>query len=355
MTRWIGRVLAACFALVLIDIVAALVRARATPATRVVDRRTGEPVAERRPAVEQALIALVWSTVTGSRLLCRFRPFLDYLSRMTEATGRAMDAPSSREKIARFVAAYQVDLADLDRDLTEFATMNEFFSRPLRAGSRPVAAPDDPSIAVSPADCRLRCVDRLGADSSLVVKARDHSVRSLLGLDRRTMRDDPGCAAVAAFHDRTEPTGFAAMICRLAPADYHRYHWPVDGLWDADTGVDIAGEYHSVSPTAVNSAVDVLGVNHRRVVLVETEAFGTVAIVIVGATRVGSILLTATSGAVERGDELGLFRFGGSTVVMLFDSSRIALDDDLRAASADGFEMMVRMGDSIGRAVGSAS
>jgi len=337
--------------MVLIDIATALVRARATPATRVVDRRTGERVAERRPAVEQVLIALVWSTVTGTRLLCRFRPFLDCLRWMTEATGRAMDAPSSRKKIAPFVTAYRVDLTDLDRDLSEFATMNEFFSRPLRAGSRPVAAPDDPSIAVSPADCRLRCVDRLGADSSLVVKARDHSVRSLLGLDRRTIRDDPGCAAVAAFHDRTEPTGFAAMICRLAPADYHRYHWPVDGLWDEDSGVDIAGEYHSVSPTAINSAVDVLGVNHRHVVLVETEAFGTVAIVIVGASNVGSIVLTATSGAVERGDELGLFRFGGSSVVMLFDSSRIVFDDDLRAASADGFEMMVRMGDSIGRAV----
>jgi phosphatidylserine decarboxylase len=347
--RGTARVAAAVIAFVVADVLVAAVRAFAVPAGRVVERGSGRPVSEPRPFGEHARIVLVWTTIVGSRVLCRTPSFLRYLQRASIAYGDEMDEPATPQRIDEFIADYDVDVGDLDRPAHEFTTLNELFSRPLRPGARTVERPDDPRIAVSPADCRLACFHAADGTADLVVKGRRHGVADLVGAT--FAGSGPGLARVRAFHAAASADGFSVAVCRLAPGDYHRFHWPVDGEWTCDDVLDIAGEYHSVAAPVLAGPVDVLGRNRRRVCVVTTAAFGDVAIVAVGAVRVGTIELTAAPGDAVKGAELGRFRYGGSTVVVVFRRGTIEFDPDLLDNSRHGVETLVRMGSRLGRAL----
>ena len=98
--------------------------------------------------------------------------------------------------------------------------------------------------------------------------------------------------------------------------------------------------------------MDVLGRNRRTVIVADSPTFGHVAIVVVGACKVGSIEITSPprQGA-SKGDELGLFKYGGSTVVVVFDAARISFDADLVEHSKNGTEVLVQVGTSLGKSV----
>lgn len=136
---------------------------------------------------------------------------------------------------------------------------------------------------------------------------------------------------------------------RLAPDDYHRFHSPLAGTITSIAW--LGGELYSVKAAAINSRVNVLCENRRAVLRLETPAFGTAWLVAVGACQVGSVRLAVAAGeAVERGQELGRFRYGGSSVVLLLGAQRVRLDADLLENSARRLETLVRMGTSLGRA-----
>ena len=157
-----------------------------------------------------------------------------------------MDRPATPAEIDRFVADYRIDVTVLDRHPHEFTTVNELFSRPLPAGARPIADPDDPTVAVSPTDCRLTCSRRRDGASDCSVKGRRRH-RGPARRDGPRRRSRPVRRSCPGFHDAARIDGFSAAVCRLAPGDYHRFHWPVDGEWRSDDVLDLAGEYHSVA------------------------------------------------------------------------------------------------------------
>ena len=137
------------------------------------------------------------------------------------------------------------------------------------------------------------------------------------------------------------------LISRLCPVDYHRFHFPVSGIPGEPR--PIGGWLYSVSPIALRHNLHYLVENKRAVTLVESEHFGTVAIIEVGATNVGSIQHTFTPGQrVEKGGEKGFFAFGGSCVITVFQAGRIRFDADLLAQSAQHVEVYTRMGDRLG-------
>ncbi len=110
-------------------------------------------------------------------------------------------------------------------------------------------------------------------------------------------------------------------------------------------------ELFSVKACAINSRINVLCENKRVVLRVATPCFGTMWVVAVGAAQVGSVRLSVAVGeAVCKGQELGWFQYGGSSVVLVFESTRIRLDEDLVANSECPLETLVRMGTSLGRA-----
>ena len=103
----------------------------------------------------------------------------------------------------------------------------------------------------------------------------------------------------------------ALGIFRLAPQDYHRFHIPVDGVLDKPK--TISGEYYTVNPMAIRSALDVYGENVRVIVPINSVAHKRVMVVCVGAMMVGSTVITAKAGQpVRRAEELGYFKFGMS-------------------------------------------
>jgi phosphatidylserine decarboxylase len=113
----------------------------------------------------------------------------------------------------------------------------------------------------------------------------------------------------------------------------------------------IKGWLYSVSPVALRRRLRYLIENKRIVTLIETQEFGTVAMVEVGATNVGSIQQSFVPGrAVKKGDEKGLFAFGGSCVITVFQSGRIRFDADILEQSTMQIETFARMGDRMGEA-----
>ena len=144
--------------------------------------------------------------------------------------------------------------------------------------------------------------------------------------------------------------GGAMLISRLAPVDYHRFHFPVGG--QAGEPRLIKGWLYSVHPIALRRNLRYLVENRRMVTLVESPEFGPVAMVEIGATAVGRIRqMFVPDRPVTKGEEKGLFAFGGSCVITLFAHDRIQFDADLVEQSAQHRETYAKMGDRLGVAL----
>jgi phosphatidylserine decarboxylase len=138
-------------------------------------------------------------------------------------------------------------------------------------------------------------------------------------------------------------------IFRLAPQDYHRFHFPVDGI--VRSFQHFEGSYFTVNPMAVRTSVDVYTENTRVVTIIDSKYHGKVAFVAIGAMLVGSTIITAQVGSeYARMEELGYFAFGGSTIVLLFEKDRVEFDSDLTVNSASSLETLCKMGNSLGKA-----
>ena len=138
----------------------------------------------------------------------------------------------------------------------------------------------------------------------------------------------------------------ALLIIRLAPMDYHRFHFPVSGKLSPNKKID--GDYYSVNPYALRKKAEIFCLNKREYTILSNPLFGDVVMAEVGATMVGSIEQTFKGSFVNKGEEKGYFKFGGSTVVLLFEKSKIHIDEDLLINTAKGYETTVKMGERIG-------
>ena len=212
------------------------------------------------------------------------------------------------------------------RPIDQFKNFNEFFYRELKPGARPCSAPDDPRIIVSPADSRSVVFNTISNATQVWVKGREFSIQRLLGN--------------AYPEDVSRYENGALGIFRLAPQDYHRFHIPVDGILDKPKLIE--GEYYTVNPMAIRSALDVYGENIRYIVPINSEAHGRVMVVCIGAMMVGSTVITRKPGErVQRAEELGYFKFGGSTLLLLFEPGRMAWDDDIVDNANSAVETLV--------------
>jgi phosphatidylserine decarboxylase len=152
--------------------------------------------------------------------------------------GWRMSRPASAARVEPFIAQYGLDASELDRPADSFATFNEFFSRPLRAGARPID-PDVRSV-VFPADGRHLGFARWGTQDRVYAKGQSFDLASLLG-----------DAALGR-----EFAGGALVISRLCPVDYHRFHFPIGGVAGAPRAIE--GPLFSVSPIALRRRVEYL-------------------------------------------------------------------------------------------------
>jgi phosphatidylserine decarboxylase len=235
----------------------------------------------------------------------------------------------SSRHILPFITKYGLDVDEFAKSPFDFKTFNEFFYRQLKSGARPIAAGE--RVAVLPADGRHLAFPNVDTAAGFYVKGAKFTLAALLG--------DEALAAKFA--------GGAMLISRLCPVDYHRFHFPVAGVPDESRLIN--GWLYSVSPIALRKNVRYLVENKRELTLVESAEFGTVAMLEVGATNVGTIKQSYVPGrAVAKGDEKGFFAFGGSCVITVFQRGRIRFDADLLSSSDDQIEVYAKMGDRLG-------
>jgi phosphatidylserine decarboxylase len=235
----------------------------------------------------------------------------------------------TRGKIKPFVRDFAIDMEEAVVPEGGFRSFNDFFIRALKPGARPM--PEDQKAAILPADGRHLVYPDISAADGFVVKGQRFTPSELLGDEALGRRYEGGCL----------------VICRLCPVDYHRFHFPCSGI--AGEAVIINGPLYSVSPIALRRNVRYLAENKRARTLLESDHFGTVAIVEIGATMVGSIRQTYRSGTrVERGQEKGWFEFGGSSCALLFERGRLLPDADLVEAGVTHTEVYDRMGGRLG-------
>jgi len=288
-----------------------------------IDRRSGERIRESvmgegalRFAYETLLGRTLWPVLFGSRLISAFM-------------GRRYDSSKSRSAIAELTAIPGCMAGEAEKPISEYNSFNEFFTRRLRPGARPLG-----DGVTSPADGRLMLYLDADADRPFPLKGAKRSLRTVFG--------PSGLPSVPSAR-------YDIAVFRLAPVDYHRFHFP----WDCRTPDPVAvipGKYHSVNPIALVRYPDVYADNERQILRCVAD-FGDYWLVDVGAFGVGTIVQTYSGSDHRRGDEKGYFKFGGSTVIMITSAGRIRFDDDLIANSASGLETRILCRERIGEII----
>ncbi|CAL1711900.1 unnamed protein product [Somion occarium] len=303
-------------------------------------RGTGEKFFESMPLYPRLGMHLLYYGGTQIKLLHN-QSVEAVLKDLSIRQGKVYDSPESVKSIPSFINTYSIQTDDLlQPDISKYKTFNEFFYRKLKTDARPIQNEDDPTNICSAADCRLTVYNTVELAKQFWIKGNNFTIPSLLGVETNSEQ--------AKWF---EGGGLASF--RLAPADYHRFHSPIDGTLGEI--VDIPGQYYTVNPQAVNEpGFDVFTANRRSVLYMTHAQSGLpIAFVAIGAMLVGSIHWTKGSEkdtAVKRGDELGFFAYGGSTVVVLFPKQLVKFDEDLVVNSNSTIETLVKVGYSIGKA-----
>ena len=262
---------------------------------------------------------------------------------MTQLAGDLANAEWGRFTtwvIKRFVKRYQVNMAEaVHADPAHYKSFNEFFTRPLKEGVRPVAD----SQWVCPVDGAISQCGPIDKDQIFQAKGHHYSTRALVGGDEQL---------AAQFQNGH----FATLY--LSPRDYHRIHMPIAG--QLLRMIHVPGDLFSVNPTTARGVPGLFARNERVVCEFETEK-GPMVLVLVGATIVGS-MATVWHGQVnpprpgmvrewryetqavqlQKGEEMGRFLLG-STVVMLFPQNSIQFPADWLSTRP------LRMGEAMSR------
>lgn len=247
--------------------------------------------------------------------------------------GYLQKSRASRVKVKPFIQSFQVDASEFLEPVDAFGSFNDFFIRKLKPECRPLAPGKD--VAILPADARYLVFPAIHKADGFWVKGKKFSLKELLQDDSLAEHYEKGAMAMA----------------RLCPVDYHRFHFPCDCL--AGKSRLINGPLYSVNPIALKRNIEYLSQNKRMITELETENFGKILYIEVGATYVGSIHQTYTPGKTySKGEEKGYFAFGGSCLLVLFEPNKIVFDQDLIDFSAKKMEARGLLGQSLGRSLG---
>lgn len=273
----------------------------------------------------EGFLRWAYTTRTG----CWFNDIFARSPWISKCYGYLMDRPSSKKKILPFIEEFGLDTNEFEKSPDDFSSFNDFFYRKLKPSARPIDA--NPSHAVFPADGRHFGFQDVSSINGVFVKGQQFDLPTLVG--------SPKLAE--------EYAGGSLVLSRLCPTDYHRFHFPIEGT--PGSTIMINGPLHSVNPLALRRNIRILFENRRTLTTIDSEAFGPVLMIEVGAMCVGSIIQTFTANRpVAKGDEKGFFRFGGSSTILLFKKDRIKLADDLVEQSLQNRELYAKIGDFMG-------
>lgn len=246
----------------------------------------------------------------------------DKLTRLIELY---MNTRISTLKIDPFIKENKINISDYEKKF--YTSYNDFFTRKIKKSRRPVNM--EPDVLISPSDGKVT-VYPISDKLVVNIKNIDYSIKSLL-LDRELAEELEG--------------GWLYVI-RLTVDNYHRYCYPDSGYQHEN--YYIPGFFHTVNPVALENT-SVFAQNCRAYTIIDSDHFGRIIQMEVGAMGVGRIVNYKESEFVERGEEKGYFEFGGSTVCLFVPKGSAVPDADMIKNTAEGFETLVKMGEQIGK------
>jgi phosphatidylserine decarboxylase len=243
--------------------------------------------------------------------------------------GWKMNQPSSQKKVLPFIKKYELNVDEMLDSPELYKTFNHFFYRCLKPQARPIDSTSN--HCVFPADGRHFWLDNLSQLQDHYIKNFRFDLASLLGDQHLASQFKDG----------------SALISRLCPVDYHRFHFPCDGQFQFERKIN--GSLFSVSPIALMQRPNLFWENKRELTVLDHPQIGRYVYLEIGATCVGGIHQTFDAGStLLKGAEKGYFSFGGSCVILLFQKNRVKPSEDLIKASEQGLELYAKMGDVCG-------
>ncbi|MEF2967919.1 archaetidylserine decarboxylase [Paenibacillus sp. M1] len=236
--------------------------------------------------------------------------------------GRFSHSQLSRYAIPWFAKSYGIPLHEAEMELREYRTLNQFFTRKLKTGARPIHHELDG--LTSPVDALITFMGKIESGTILNVKGQDYTLEDLLNRSPRAQAYEHGYA----------------FVLYLSPSDYHRIHAPVTGT--KLESEHIKGRTYPVNDFGMRRMKNVLGRNERLITYL-SHSHGEIALVKVGAMNVSSIRYTdAQASSWSQGDDLAYFEFG-STVVLLTQTGTFQPSPE----RAPG--QKIKMGEPLGR------
>jgi len=247
---------------------------------------------------------------------------------VSRGAGWLCNSRLSKLYIARFVKRNHIDMENYESQT--YHSFNDFFTRKIKNNARPVQGAN--VSLISPADGKVS-VYPITQNSRFRIKHTEYTVESLLHNNKLA---------------ESYQNGYLILI-RLTVQDYHRYCYCANGYKGNNN--QIRGVFHTIHPIA-NVYFPVYKENTRSYTLIQSQHFGNIVQMEVGALCVGRIVNHHESKQVYRGEEKGYFEFGGSTVVLLIESNRVQINASLLTDTAKGYETCIRMGEVLGIACG---
>lgn len=272
-----------------------------------------------RPDKDSELLKFLYQNMAG-------RFVLKLLSSRTvsKVVGCFLDSSFSKGLIRPFIKSHGISLKEYGNK--EYRCFNDFFCRKIRKGQRPVDR--RPEALIAPCD-GLLSVYRIRQNMVIPVKQSRYSLKSLFAGDEIYR----------------EYEGGVCLVYRLCVNHYHRYCYVDNGMKGENRF--IPSRLHTVRPIALE-AVPVFTENCREYTVIDTENFGRVVQMEVGAMLVGKILNYHGKQKVRKGQEKGRFLYGGSTILVLLKKDQVELSQGLFQATAEGLEVPVKQGETVG-------
>lgn len=259
----------------------------------------------------------------------RDKDFTDWMQKFVKERGVFMDSKPSAATANQWIKNGMIDMSSYQIPEGGFASFNDFFTRKLKPGARPIADPNNNAVLICPADCKISPISyALTSDQNFEVKDDTYNIAALLG----------------SVELADKFVGGAAMVCLLYPKDYHRFHAPVTGTIVAKGSLDDKHYYYGFK-----GLVKYFSEYHRAYYLINTKGSGQVGFVSIGMSDINSVnmpLPVDVNKEIHKGDEIGYFAYGGSGIVMLFEPGMLKTTVSRETASNGG--RFVQMGTKIG-------
>ena len=236
-------------------------------------------------------------------------PFREWLYEFMLSRGQFLDSILSTAGLSYWLNDQDVKIEDYIVPAGGFKSFNDFFTREVKPGARPISEINDNSILTSPADSSIMKIsDNITSKTEFKVKGDILNVKELLGEEELS----------DVF------TGGKALLCMLSTENYHRFHSPVQG--EILSEEQLAGLYYGMT----GEWVDYFFEHRRGYFIFETEKFGYVGMVSVGMFTISSIEFIKSEGdMVNKGEELGHFAYGGSAIILLFEPDKVDFSSQL--------------------------